>query len=45
MLGVADSSKLGGERGFKETSSLGVPEWSEKGIPEVSILGTNLGNY
>ena len=38
MIVVADTSKLGLERGFKETASLGVPEWSDEGNPEGGIF-------
>ena len=44
MLGVSDTSKLGGECACKETASLGVPEWSDEDIPEGGILCTDLGN-
>ena len=44
ILGVADSSKLGGERGCKETASLVVPDWYDVGIPEGDIFCNYLGN-
>ena len=44
-LGVVDSSKLVEELGSKESATLGVSKWSNKGIPEGATLGTNLGNY
>ena len=41
MIGVADTSKLGGERGCKETTSIGVPKWADERIPEGGILCTD----
>ena len=45
MIGVADDSKIGEELGYKEDETLGISEWSNKGIPEGAIIGTNLGSY
>ena len=41
LAGVADYSKLRVEHGCKETSSLGVPNLSDEGIPK----GANICNY
>ena len=44
-LGVVDSSKLVEELGSKESATLSVCDWENKGIPEGAIIGTDLGNY
>ena len=44
-LGVVDYSKLVEELGSKESATLSVCDWENKGIPEGAIIGTDLGNY
>ena len=41
---LADYSKLGEELGYKEAVLLGVSQWDIVGIPEGTIIDTNLGN-